>query len=275
MQITEMEAAAQIGVEMKNLCKATMYRMVKSTGMRVAVGLTAVAAVLYYSCAFMIAEGKIDISQAGSITGLGDAMMLWLFGALAVSLLIGSDFEHKTIHGAIRFGRRKMVLNYMLAYLVLVTVLVLPYTIGSLVCVCSGADFTGAEGTVISLYLGNVFAYEEGMAGKLVLSYLAGLAVYIGQLSICVPVAVKVKKPVVVTAFGFFFGMIAALISTLASKVELLDNIYQLTPYRYGMAQTGVGAETGDMWMGIAVSLVFTALMGVVSWLVLKKADIK
>lgn len=260
---------------MKYLFKATMYRMIKSTGMRVAAGLTAIAAVLYYVCAFMVAEGKIDTAQAGSITGLGDAMILWLFGALAVSLLIGSDFEHKTVHGAIRFGRGTMIVNYMLAFLVVVTVLVLPYTIGSLVCVLSGVDFHGAEGTIISLYMGNVFAYEEGMAGKLVLSYLAGLAVYIGQLSICVPVAIKVKKPVVVTAFGFFFGMITALISTLASKVELLDNIYQLTPYRYGLAQTGVGAETGDMWMGIAVSLVFTALMGVVSYLVFRKADIK
>ena len=163
----------------------------------------------------------------------------------------------------------------MLVYVVLITVLVLPYTIGSLVCVLSGADFSGAEGTIISLYMGNVFAYEEGMAGKLILSYLAGLFVYIGQLSICVPVAMKVKKPVVVTAFGFFFGMITALISTLASKVEMLDNIYQLTPYRYGITETGVVAETGDMWMAIVISLVFTALMGGVSYLVFRKADIK
>ena len=260
---------------MKNLFKATMYRVVKSTGMRVAAGITTVAAVLYYVLSFMVAEGKLPAAQAGSVTGLGDAMILWLFGALAVSLLIGGDFEHKTVHGAIRFGRGRMVGNYMLAYVIVVTVLVLPFTIGSLVCILSGADFSGAEGTVISLSMGNVFAYEAGMAGKLVLSYLAGLAVYIGQLSICVPVAMKVKKPVVVTAFGFFFGMITALISTLASEVEMLDNIYQLTPYRYGIAQTGVAAQTGDMWLAIAVSLVFTVLMGGISYLVFRKADIK
>ncbi len=260
---------------MKNLFKATMYRMVKSTGIRVAVVLTAVAAALYYILAFMVAEGKLPAEQAGSVTGLGDAMILWLSGALAVSLLIGGDFEHKTIHGAIRFGRKKIVANYMLSYLVVVTVLVLPYTIGSILCILSGADFTGAEGTIISLYMGNVFAGAEGITGKLILSYLAGLAVYIGQLSICIPVAIKVKKPVVVTAFGFFFGMLTALISTLASQVELLDNIYQLTPYRYGIAQTGTGAETGDMWMAVAVSLIFTALMGGVSYLVFRKTDIK
>lgn len=260
---------------MKNLFQATMYRVAKSTGMKVTVALTALAAVLYYVCAHMVAEGSLSAAQAGSVTGLGDAMILWLFGALAVSLLVGADFEHKTIHGAIRFGRGKIVLNYMLVYVVVIAVLVLPYTLGSLVCILSGADFSGAEGTVISLYMGNVLAYEEGMAGKLVLSYVAGLCVYIGQLSICVPVAVKAKKPVVVTAFGFFFGMVSAMISTLASKVELLDNIYQWTPYRYGLAQTVVTAETGDMWAAIAVSLVFTVLMGGVAYLVFKKADIK
>ncbi len=260
---------------MNNLFKATMYRVVKSTGIKVAAGLTWAAAVLYYVFANMVAEGSLAAEQAGSITGLGDAMILWLFGALAVSLLIGGDFEHKTIHGAIRFGRGKMIANYLLVFVVVITVLVLPYTIGSLVCVLSGADFSGAEGTIISLYMGNVFAYEEGMTGKLVLSYVAGLCVYIGQLSICVPVAVKVKKPVVVTAFGFFFGMITALISTLASKVELLDNIYQLTPYRYGVDKVGVAAETGDMWMAVVVSLIFTALMGGVTYLVFRKADIK
>lgn len=260
---------------MKNLFKATMYRVVKSTGIRVAVGITALAAVLYYVLSFMVAEGKLPAAQAGSVTGLGDAMILWLFGALAVSLLIGADFEHKTIHGAIRFGRRKMVVNYMLAYVLMMVILVLPYTLGSLVCVLSGADFTGAEGTIISLYMGNVFAYEDGMAGKLILSYMAGMFVYIGQLSICVPVAMKVKKPVVVTAFGFFFGMITALISTLASEVKMLDNIYQLTPYRYGLAETGVAAETADMWVAIVVSIIFTTLMGAVSYLVFRKADIK
>ncbi len=260
---------------MKDLWKATMYRVVKSTGIKVAAGLTWAAAVLYYVFAKMVAEGGLAAEQAGSISGLGDAMILWLFGALAVSLLIGADFEHKTIHGAVRFGRGKIIANYMCVFVVVITILVLPYTIGSLVCVLSGADFSGAEGTIISLYMGNVFAYEEGMAGKLVLSYAAGLCVYIGQLSICVPVAVKVKKPVVVTAFGFFFGMITALISTLASKVELLDNIYQLTPYRYGIDKVGVAAETGELWMAVVVSLVFTALMGGVSYLVFRRADIK
>ena len=90
---------------------------------------------------------------------------------------------------------------------VLTLILVLPYTIGSLALLISGTDMTGAEGTVISAYMGNVLNFKEGDSiAKLILSYVASALVYIGQLSILIPVAMKVKKTVVVTAFGFIFG---------------------------------------------------------------------
>lgn len=261
---------------MKQLLQATLYRMNKSKGAKVAMGIIWLAATLYYVFAGLLANGKFDAAQAGSITGLGDAMIIWLFGSLIIGMLVGSDFENKTIHGAVKFGRTKIVINYMLTFAILVLLMVLPYTIGSVVCIASGVDFTGAEGTIISIFMGNVFEFtEEFSVGKLVLSYLAYAFVYIGQLSICVPVALKVKKTVVVTAFGFFFGMITALIATLASKVELLDNIYKLTPYNYNISQIGVNAEVGDMLVGILVSLSFAIVMGLISWLIFRKADMK
>lgn len=261
---------------MKQLLGATLYRMGKTTGVKVAMALTAVAAILYYVLAAMLAGGKFDASQAGSITGLGDAMILWLFASLIIGILVGSDFENKTIHAAVRFGRGKVIANYVLSFSVLMLLMVLPYTLGSAICIGADVDMTGAEGTVISIYMGNVFAYaEETSVLKLIFSYITYAVVYIGQLSVCIPVAIKVKKTVVVTAFGFFFGMITALIATLASKVELLHNIYQLTPYNYGIDKIGVDAEFSSMLMAIAVSLCFTAVMGFVSWLVFKKADIK
>ncbi|MBQ4523971.1 MAG: hypothetical protein IJA10_13625 [Lachnospiraceae bacterium] len=261
---------------MKQLVQSTLYRVVKSTGIRVAVILTYFAAILYYVTANMVAKGDIAAEQAGSITGLGDAMILWLFGSLVIGILVGSDFENKTIHGAIGYGRKKIVINFITVFAVLMIILILPYTIGSLALLISGTDMTGAEGTVISAYMGNVLQFKDGDSiAKLMLSYVASAVVYIGQLSICIPVAIKVKKTVVVTAFGFFFGMMTALISTLASKVEILDNIYQLTPYHYGVSKLGVQAETSDMCMGIIVSILFTAICGVIAWLTFRKADIK
>ena len=124
--------------------------------------------------------------------------------------------------------------------------------------------------------MSNVLEYTKECAiWKLVLSYVAYAIVYIGQLSVCIPVAIKCKKTVVVTAFGFFFGMITALVGTLAGKVEALEKIYQFTPYYYGIEKLGINAETGDMCMGILVSIVFTALMGILSLALFRKSDIK
>lgn len=261
---------------MKQLLQATLYRMSKSKGVKVAMGFIWIAATLYYVFAALVADGKFDAAQAGSITGLGDAMILWLFGSLTIGILVGSDFENKTIHGAVKFGRPRIVINYMLTFAIMVVLMVLPYTIGSIICIASGADFAGAEGTIISIYMSNVFEFTKDISvGKLILSYIAYAFVYIGQLSICVPVAIKMKKTVVVTAFGFFFGMITALIATLASKAEVLDKIYRLTPYNYSISKIGVNAELGDMFMGILVSVCFAAVMGLISWLIFRKADMK
>lgn len=261
---------------MKSLFSATVYRMRKSTGVKIAIGLLFAAAILYYALAAMIADGKLDAASAGSVTGLGDSMMIWLFGSLVTGLLVGADFENKTIHGAIKFGRKKIIANYMLAFAALVMIMVLPYMLGSVICIAANVDMQGAEGAAVSIYMGNILEYAKNESiGKLVLSYAGYAIVYVGQLSICIPVAIKLKKTVAITAFGFFFGMITALIATLASKVEMLDNIYQLTPYHYGMAQLGVNAEVSDMLMGIAVSLIFAGIMGLLSWCILKKADIK
>ncbi len=261
---------------MKSLFEATVYRLRKSKGVKIAIGLLFVAATLYYVLAAMIAAGKLDAAQAGSVTGLGDSMLIWLFGSLIIGLLVGSDFENKTIHGAIKFGRKKIVANYILTFAVIVIIMVFPYMFGSLICILFKIKMQGAEGTMISIFMSNILEYTKHTSiGKLLLSYIGYTFVYAGQLSICIPIAIKFKKTTVITAFGFFFGMITALISTLASKVKLLDNIYQLTPYHYGILQLGINAKIGDMFIGIIVSLMFVGIMGVVSWCLFKKADIK
>lgn len=261
---------------MKQLFKATSYRMYKSTAVRVAVLLTYVVAILYYVLANEIVTGGIDASQAGSVTALGDAMILWIFGSLLIGILVGSDFENKTIHGAIRYGREKIVGNYIIVFLAFIVLLVLPYTIGSIVLIARKSDMSMAKATIVSIYMSNVLVFKEGDSiMNLIVSYLSHAVVYMGQLSICIPVAIKVKKPMVTTVFGFFFGMLTALIATLVSEIKLLDNIYQMTPYAYGIRQIGIQATYVDMCKGIVVSIVFIAICGVIAWLLFRKAEIK
>lgn len=261
---------------MKKLYKATMYRMMMSTGVRVSVGLTYVAAVLYYVLSWMVANGKINASYAESITGLGDCMIVWLFGALIVGILVGGDFESKTIHGSLHYGRGKIIVNYMCVFATIMVILLLPYTIGSVWLIVSGADMRLANETVISIYMGNVLECNTDVnVIKLIFSYFAYLLVYIGQIAICIPVAIKCKKTVVVTAFGFLFGMLTALLATLAQSAKIIGSIYQFTPYDYGIPKIGCMASGTDIISGMVVSVVFSAICALIAWLLFRKADVK
>lgn len=261
---------------MKKLYKATMYRMIMSTGVRVSVILTYVSAALYYVLSWMVAEGKIDAAYAGSITGLGDSMILWIFGSLIVGILVGGDFENKTIHASLSYGRGKVIANYMFVFATLMFVLLLPYTIGSICLITSGVDMRQAGGTAISIYMGNVLSYTTDVSMvKVVFSYLAGLLVYIGQIAVCILVALKCRKTVVVTAFGFLFGMLTAMVATLAQSIKSVGSIYQFTPYDYGISKIGCLASSYDIMSGMAVSVVFTVICAVRAWLLFRRADVK
>ena len=257
---------------MKNLCKATFYRMYKSAGIRAAFLLMLFAAVIYYVLAYQVATGGLAKESAGTVTALGDAMLLWICAPLSAGLLVGSDFEHKTIHGAIGWGRGRILLQYLLVFAVGVVLLLLPYLLGSVICLLTGVDMTGAEAVSVSVCMDNVLYGSNYGAGKLLLSYIAFVAVSVGQLSICIPVALKVKKPVIVTAFGFFFGMITALLASLASESKIGDTIYRLTPYAYRVSAEN---SISRLLSGILVSIIFTGLMGGIAWLLFRRAEIK
>lgn len=261
---------------MTNLVKATLYRMVKSTGVRIAYMLTIFAAIGYYVLAHMVAEGTFTRTNAGSVTALGDAMIIWLFGSLLTGIIICSDFENKTIHGAIAYGRRKILFNYVIVYAIVIVTLLLPYTLGSIFCMIGKVNMTGAQATDISVYMDNIFRSTETYSlGKVILSYFTMAVVYVGQISICIPIAIKFKKPVVVTAVGFFIGMITALLAALAEKVDIFDRMYKVTPYAYNLSKVNAVAPYGTLILAIIVSVIFTVIMGLVSYLLFYKAEIK
>lgn len=260
---------------MKNLVKATCYRMIKSNGVRISYLLTALAAASYYVLVHQIAAGSLSAANAGSVTGLGDPMVLWLFGPLVTGLLICLDFENRTIHGAMCYGRGKILLHYMVVYTAAILLLTLPYLLGSLFCIIRDVNMTGAEGITLSVYMDNVFRAGTVSAGKLAMSYLSWVFVYVGQISICIPIAIKTRKTIVVTAFGFFFGMLTALLAALAEKSAPLDAIYGITPYAYTFTEINAEASYAKLFCVIVVSVVYMGVMGAVAYLLFRKAEIK
>ena len=49
---------------MKELCTGTLYRMRKTKGIKIAMGLTYIAAIFYFICGKMVADGSLPQEQA-------------------------------------------------------------------------------------------------------------------------------------------------------------------------------------------------------------------
>src|SRR5690606_11080733 len=94
------------------------------------------------------------------------------------------------------------------------------------------------------------------------------------KLSECLPLAFVLRRPLVVMAIGFVWGFLADLIGSTAADVESLDALAHLTPFARDHVP-GLDSTGGDLVGTLAVSLVFIALMGLVSWLIFRRADVQ
>lgn len=260
------------------MIKATFYRLEKAVSVKVCIGIACVAAVLYFILSYQIATGNIGVENAGSVTGLCDSLIIWLTGSLITGIIFCGDFSSKSVHCAVarKNGRRNLILGYSIVFVIMILLLVLPYTLTSLVSMIIGADFTGAEPAMTSIYLNNqLYDLGELSIVKLLYLYLANAFVYVGSISICFPVAIKVKKPVVVTAFGFMFGMLTALLALAAEKLDLLGRIMKLTPFTYGLGNLNLESSYGEITLALFISVIFTMLMGGLTYLLFRREEIK
>lgn len=263
---------------MNNVLKATAYRLRKTGAVKICILISCVAAVLYFVLVHNIATGAMDVSMAGSVSGLCDALIMWLTGSLAVGVIFCTDFQTKSIHCAIanRHGRGGVIKAYMILYIAMILILILPYTLLSVGCLVAGVDFSGAEPAMTSIYLMNLLdTNADASFVKIILVYIASAVNYVACISICIPIAIKVKKPVVITAIGFMIGMLTALICSLAEKAAVLKGIMRCLPYYYGANQVNAQSGYGTILLSFIVSVIFMSVMAFLSYLLFRKEDIK
>lgn len=262
---------------MNNMIKATFYRIIKATSTKICMLIVILAAALYFLLAKGIASGWLGEENTGNITALGDAMIIWLVGSLMTGVIICQDFKSKSIHTAIASvgSRYKIIVSYAIVFVIVIVLLTLPYTMISMGCYFMEVDFVGAEKATISIYLGNLFHSKEVSVIKVICLYIVNAFVYMGSLSICIPVAIKIKKPVVITAIGFMLGILVALLSSISNNVAILDFILKLTPYHYMFTTTNLDSSYGELGIAFAVSVLFVVEMTILSYLLFKKEDVK
>lgn len=262
---------------MLNLMLATFYRIKKSMAVKISFILISIAAILYFTCVKLISNGTLDSSIAGSISGLSDSLMLWLFAPLIAGVIVIEDFDSKIIHTAIGCGKGRIsvVFSKMYTFLITTFILTIPYAIISFVLYIKEVNFIGAEATAISIYIYNLVQKFDVSTIKVISVYFVTSIVYMSQLSICIPIAFKVRKTVVVTAIGFIFGMLNAFISAIVNKVDVLADLYKLTPYAYSVDKVNLNTTNSDLLMVLVISIIFIVIMTGITYLLFRKEEIK
>ena len=126
---------------MTNLLRADLYVLVRSRALWIALAVSSAMAVAYFVSARLIANGTYDMSISGSVAGFSDAMALPLLGSLLIGVVAASDLENRTVHDRLLAAPRSVhVAVKTVMALALTAVVLLPYVIGSLVCLSAGWD---------------------------------------------------------------------------------------------------------------------------------------
>ena len=234
-----------------------------------------VAAVLYTWLQHSLAQGSLGPEAASGVQGLSDILLISLLGPLLYGVVISQPFETKSVHNALlASGRGAFVASKTVTAAALVTALSLPYGLAVLVGRATGAEFAPAIPTAFSLLLAEGGELTAGEVGSILAITVTSGLLMAAKLAVCLPLAIWLKRPLVVMAVGFVWSFLADLLASQVADVPGLGAVVELTPFALEHVP-GPGSSGGDLLGALAVSAVFIAVMGLVSWLIFRRADVK
>ena len=230
--------------------------------------------------AYLIPQGKINASTAGIGFMFSDVNMIGILGAVIAGVFICGDFDNKTIHDAIANGysRWAVIVSKAIVFCCAIAFILLPYVIVTGIALSTGSKFS--MGSVAVGFL-NLLTSEAGTAFsasqvlKLLAVMLTLIIVYVAQLSVCIPLALVLKKPVLVVAIYYGFTILFASLTGLKNSSQMFDHIFACTPYGSNYTFVTLNTGTGDMFKAISVSLIFIILMLAVTYCAFRKSEIK
>ena len=265
---------------MLNLIHAEIYKLRKSTSIKICFLLSMASAIALICISHNIAVGNLSTDISGSASGLTEIVIVSLLGSLMGGILVGSDFETKTIHASIAggHGRIAVVTSKVLVYIMIVALLLLPYAITTIVAVCTGADF--ATPFVASTFIGILSdeagaAVTSGTLCKIIAVSLVTMMVDAARLSVCIPIAFKIRKPVAVTTIGFAFSALIDLLLRVLRKIPLISDIIAITPFHKNFLILTMDTSAGTLWKAVICSTVFIIVIIALTFSIFRKAEIK
>ncbi len=265
---------------MFNLIRADLFKLRKSTAIKVLFGITTVSALIMAIMAYLIPLGKVEVRLTGLGFMFSDMNMISILGAVIAGILICGDFDNKTIHDAIANGcnRGAVIIGKATVFFCAISFILLPYAIIVGFALSAGSNFSMGS---ISIGFLNILTSAAGTAfsaaeiWKLLAVMLTMMIVYLGQLSICVPLAFTLKKPVFVVAIYYGFSILSGQLKGLSDSSEVFNSIFSATPYGGNYTLMSLDTLSGDILKAISVSLVFMIVMLAITYFAFRKSEIK
>ncbi|MBZ2195354.1 hypothetical protein [Occultella gossypii] len=260
---------------MINQLRADLFTQRHSTGFIVCLLAACGAAAAYLYLQHQLALGGLNAAAANGVQGLSDVMVINLLGSLLIGLIVSRPFETKSVHDALLASSRgSFVASKTVVAALAVFLLGVPYGIAALVGRATGLEVAPAVPTTFALLAESGAEPDAAGVGRIIAVSVVAAILYAARLAVCIPLAIVVKRPIVVMAAGFVWAFVADLLVGAAAKWEALEAITRLTPY--APDHLPLPDSSGGELVGTSiVAVVFIALMGLVAWLLLRRADIK
>ncbi|MGH4117742.1 hypothetical protein [Clostridium sp.] len=149
-----------------------------------------------------------------------------------------------------------------------------------IICIAlsTGSKFSMGKISVGFLHIltseaGIVFSTSE--MWKLLVVMLTLMIIYAAQLSVCVPIAFILKKPVLVVAIYYGFTFFCSQLAGLRGSSIIFDGIFDCTPFGGNYTFITLDSVAGDIFKAIVVSLIFIIVMLAVTYFAFRKSEIK
>lgn len=265
---------------MYNLILADLFKLRKSMAIKILFTITTLSAVAMTVIAYQIPKGNLDASMTGIGFMFSDVNMMSILGAVIAGIFICGDFDNKTIHDAIANGctRGAVIGSKAIVFCCALTFILLPYVIVTGIALSTSEQFSMGSTAVGFL---NVITSEAGTTisaseiWKLFAVMMSMIIVYLAQLSICIPIAFVLKKPVLVVAIYYGFSIFCGQLGRLKDSSPAFDRIFSCTPFGGNYAFLTLHTGVGDIFKAITVSLVFMIAIFAITYFAFRRSEIK
>lgn len=257
---------------MLDLIKVDIYKMAKSSLIKIVFVLSVLSAGLMFLFAHLMATGDMDIQNTGIMSLFADSQIFSLLGCVIIGMFLCNDFEYKIIENAISSGHKRntIVFSKMLSLVILIAIISLPYIIAIILSVCTNLEMIVYMPTA---YLTIVnFAIKGTDMMNIIVFIILAILTYSAKLSIGIFIMFLVKKPVIVIALSYITIL---LLGPVLGLNEVTKNIMAYTPFGIDYTGLAVNFELVNLMKSCAIGVIFILIFTFLSILVFRKCEVK